>query len=110
MAECRIGKSLWRVAPFYNRTRLQNTARHLNLVPYSVYYPGHKVHIDQNEKLVMYGVTHAAAFDGYSSMIVGFVTMSVKIPFIIYDKLYRFVIQERFVSEKSVKVPNIMSL
>ena len=28
--------------------------------------------MDQNEKLVMFGCTHAGAVDGYSEMIVGF--------------------------------------
>ena len=32
---------------------------------------GYKLYIDQNEKLVMYGVTHVCIVDGYSGEIVG---------------------------------------
>ena len=49
-----------------------------NPIPYSSKYFGHKVHIDQNEKLVLFGVTHVCAVDGYSGMIVGFATFLVK--------------------------------
>lgn len=42
-------------------------ARNLNPVPYSAVYMGHKVHIDQNEKLVMFRVTHVLTVDGFSS-------------------------------------------
>ena len=34
--------------------------------------------MDENEKLVMYGVTHVCAKDGYSGKVVGFITMPVK--------------------------------
>ena len=46
-------------------------------------------HVDQNEKLVMYGVTHVAAVDGFSAMIVGFVRMPVNNNVEIYDNLYQ---------------------
>ena len=65
------------------------TARHTNPVPYYAEYFGHKLHIDQNEKLVMYGVTHICAVDGYSSKIVGFVTMPIKNNLEIYAHLYQ---------------------
>jgi Na+-translocating ferredoxin:NAD+ oxidoreductase RnfG subunit len=91
VSERKVGASLQRVAPVYHRMRQQNTASHTNPIPYSAGYPGHRLHIDQNEKLIVYGVTHVAAIDGYSGMIVGFVTMSVKNPIVLYDKLYRFI-------------------
>ena len=34
------------------------TARQINPFPYHASYFGHKLHVDQNEKLVMFGVTH----------------------------------------------------
>ena len=37
----------------------------------------------------MYGVTHVAAVDGWSGMIVGFVTMPIKNNLVIYSNLYR---------------------
>ena len=51
---------------------------------------GQKLHVDQNEKLVMYGAVHVCARDGYSGMIVGFCTMPVKNNITIYDNLYRY--------------------
>ena len=47
VSETRVGKSLCRV-----------TSAYLNPNPYHAEYFGHKLHIDQNEKLVMYGVVH----------------------------------------------------
>jgi len=38
----------------------------VNPVPYRANYFGEKLHFDQNEKLVTYGVTHVLAVDGYS--------------------------------------------
>lgn len=87
----RVGRSLKRVAPLH-RARRQNTVhRQINPVPYTAAYFGQKLHIDQNEKLVLYGVTHVCAVDGFSGKIVGFVSMAIKSNEIIYDKLYRYV-------------------
>ncbi|CAG2250686.1 unnamed protein product [Mytilus edulis] len=41
-------------------------SRNFNPVPYQADHFGHKIHLDQNEKLVMFGVTHVIAVDGYS--------------------------------------------
>ena len=57
---------------------------------YEAYYFGHKVHLDQNEKLAMFGVTHAIAVDGYSRRIVGHASMPVKNNLIIYEEVYRY--------------------
>ena len=78
LSEQRVGESLRRVNPGYSNARRANTARQMNPVPYRADYFGHKLHIDQNEKLVMYGVTHICGIDGFSSKIVGFVTMPIK--------------------------------
>lgn len=42
-----------------------------NPVPYEAEYFGHKLelHLDQNEKLAMHGVTHVCAIDGYSAKV-----------------------------------------
>ena len=45
--------------------------------------------MDQNEKLVMFGVTHICAIDGYSGRIVAFTTMPVKNNVEIYEEIYR---------------------
>lgn len=60
----------------------------INPVPYSAKYFGEKLHIDQNEKLVLFGVTHVCAVDGYSGMIVGFATMPIKNNKVIYQELF----------------------
>ena len=89
ISQQRVGESLSRVSPAYQDARRTSTARQTNPAPYYADYVGHKIHIDQNEKLVMYGVTHVAAVDGFSGMIVGFITMPVKNNVEIYSNLYR---------------------
>ena len=75
--EARIGRYLSRVAPVYQQKRRSDTVRLLNPVPYTAAYYGHKLHIDQNEKLAMFGVTHVCAIDGYSKYIPAYCTMSM---------------------------------
>ncbi|CAM4732694.1 unnamed protein product [Leuciscus chuanchicus] len=45
--------------------------------------------MDQNEKLVMFGVTHVLAVDGFSKKVVGHATMPVKNNLTIYEQVYR---------------------
>ena len=52
-----VGRALKRVNPQQHRERQTSITRHLNPVPYFAEYFGHKLHLDQNEKLVRYGVT-----------------------------------------------------
>ena len=63
--EKQVGHALAEVQPQYHYQRLTRTESETNPHPYFAEYFGHKVHIDQNEKLVMFGVTHIAAIDGY---------------------------------------------
>jgi len=91
VSEMRVGKSLGRVNLPYHQARQNATARQTNPVPYKAHYFGEKLHVDQNEKLVKFGVTHIAAIDGYSRMIVGFCTMSIKNTVEVYRRLYRSV-------------------
>ena len=89
VSQLRVGHSLKRVNPTHH-SRRQNTAhRAINPVPYTASHFGDKIHIDQNEKLVMYGVTHVCAVDGFSGKIIGFISMPMKSNAIIYEKLYR---------------------
>ena len=53
-------------------------------------YFGHKMHLDQNEKLVMYGCTTVLAIDGYSNMVLGATTMPVKNNVAIYKSVFRY--------------------
>ena len=48
-----------------------------------------KLHIDQNEKMAMYGVTHVVVIDGFSRKIVGMITIPVKTPVTIYHTLMK---------------------
>lgn len=89
VGEKKIGKSLSRVAPGNHQSRRTDTARATNPIPYRADYFGHKLHVDQNEKLVMYGVTHVVAIDGHSRYIVGGATMPIKNNGVIYERVYR---------------------
>lgn len=87
-AEIRVGTSLKRVSSSYHRRRQARMERQTNPIPYRAYYFGEKLHIDQNEKLVMFGLTHICAIDGFSGRIVWFTIMPVKNNILIYQHLY----------------------
>ena len=89
ISQNRVASSLSHNNSAYHNARATATARQTNPIPYYAEYAGHKLHIDQNEKLVMYGVTHIAAVDGYSGMIVGFISMPIKNNVDIYEHLYQ---------------------
>ena len=89
VCQLRVGQSLQRVNPAHHQRRMTRTHRLTNPVSYSAdYYFGEKLHIDQNEKLVMFGVTHVCGVDGYSGKIVTFTIMPNKNNVIIYEHLY----------------------
>lgn len=70
----RIGESLQRVAPMQYAQRyceatslfhqLPYRATYFNPLPYRATYFGEKLHLDQNQKCVMFGITHVVAVDG----------------------------------------------
>ena len=64
VGEQRVRSSMRRITPTYIEQRCQRTYHQLNPTPYYAEYCGHKMHIDQNEKLVRFGVTNVAASDG----------------------------------------------
>lgn len=88
--EQRLRRAMANVTPAYVQHRQQHTYHQLNPVPYYAEYFGHKLHMDQNEKLVRFGVTHVAASDGYSGKLLGIVSMPVKNNIVIFDELYRY--------------------
>lgn len=88
VGEMRVRAALSRVAPEEQRQRGRATRRMMNPVPYTAMRFGQKLHLDQNEKLIRYGVTHVLAIDGYSRKVVGFVIMPIKNPIAIYDQLF----------------------
>ncbi|XP_026114053.1 uncharacterized protein LOC113092604 [Carassius auratus] len=87
-AETRIGSVLRTMHQPYHEARRQG-ARNLNPIPYQADYMGQKVHMDQNEKLAMFGVTHVLAIDGYSKKIVAHSTMPIKNNLAIYEDVFR---------------------
>lgn len=89
VGEQRLRQSMIRVAPVYSQQRRNYSYHQLNPTPYYAEYHGHKLHCDQNEKLIHYGITHVAASDGYSGRILGIVTMPIKNSMLIYDDLFR---------------------
>ena len=91
ISQRRISTALQMAAPQYHQRCQTNTARLTNQISYKADYFGHKLHIDQNEKLVMYRVTHVTEIDGHSRFVLCGVTMPVKNNQIIYEKVYRYI-------------------
>ena len=88
IAEKRVGAALSMVSPQYIAQRRASRTRAINPIPYRGDYFGHELHIDQNEKLVMYGATHVAAIDGHSRFVVAGTTMPVKNNSTIYREMW----------------------
>ena len=78
VTEKRVRHTLSMVSPRYTTQRRTSTIRVVNPIPYIADYFGHKLYSDQNERLVMYGVTHVAAIHGHSLFVVAGTTMSIK--------------------------------
>lgn len=89
IGERATGAALRRTTPNYHLQRQRGTERLRNPTPYFAEYAGHKLHMDQNEKLSEFGLTHVIASDGYSGKIVGAHSMPVKNNMTIYDEVYR---------------------
>ena len=89
-----ISKLQQQVDPQAFNTRLRGV-KVLNPVPYRADCFGHKLHLDQNEKLVMYGVFQVACIDGYSSQIIKHVVLPEKNNVLIYDKLFKPILDEK---------------
>ena len=89
VSQKRAANALRSVVPHYHSRRQTDTARRVNSVPYRADYFGHKLHVDQNEKLEIYGVVHVVAIDGYSRYITFGATMPRKNNKVIYAEVYR---------------------
>ena len=66
VCQLKVGHSLQRIDPDNHRKRYELTYRLTNPIPYHSTYCGEKLHIDQNEKLVLFGVTHVCACSGWT--------------------------------------------
>ena len=76
--------------PRYTAQRRTSTTRAVNPIPYRADYFRHKLHIDHNERLVIYGVTHVVAIDGHSRFVVAGTTMPVKNNLTIYREISKY--------------------
>ena len=85
----RLRSSLPALAPQHHVMRQQDLIERTNPRLHTAHYFGHRLHIDQNEKLVMYGLTYVLARDGYSGKIVAGSVMNRKNNLIIYEDVYR---------------------
>ena len=90
ICEGKVAESLKRVDPISYECRRHSAIDRTNPVPYHASAFGHKLHFDQNEKLIMFGVTHVIAVDGYSEMIVSHLTIPIKNNRLIYENIYRY--------------------
>ena len=88
VSEYRLRGILPSIAPLSHSQRQNEGIERANPRVYVARYFGHKVHIDQNEKLAMFGITYVLARDGYSGKIVGSSIMAVKNNLIIYEEVY----------------------
>ena len=89
ISERKVGNALKKICPSTQAERCVQAGGSFNPKVYKADCFGHKLHVDQNEKLVMYGVTHVVAHDGYSGMITGYTTMTIKNNLTIYEKMFR---------------------
>ena len=88
----RVANALKTVAPNCHARLQTDTVRQTNTIPYRADYFGHKLHVDQNEKLEIYGVVHVVATAGHSRYIMCGAKMSTKNNKIIYAEVYRFIL------------------
>ena len=86
----RSGIALSRVAPHYHQRRKWSTARMKNPTSHRAICFSHPLHLDQNEKGEMYGVTNVAAIDGHSRFSVAGATMARKYNMKTYEDVYRY--------------------
>ena len=82
-----VGNALATACPRNHQQRRKGTFA----VPYRADCLGHKMHFDQNEKLVIYGVTHVIAIDGHFQFMTDAYKMPVKNNVVIYEEVFRYV-------------------
>lgn len=87
-SEERVRLALRVVDPPAAELRANRNSVMKNPKPYISRYFGDKLHIDQNEKLIAFGLCHVAAIDGYSNKIVAHKVFPAKNPVAIYEEFY----------------------
>ena len=78
ISERNVGNALNKICPSTQAERCMQAERSFNPKVYKADYFGLKLHVDQNKKLVIYGVTHVVVRDGYSGMITGYTLIEIK--------------------------------
>ena len=79
VSEGKVRKSLKKLDPASHQIRHETAGTPVNPKCYNASYFDDKVHLDQNEKLKTFGVTHVMAQDDFSRMIVAFLRFLLKI-------------------------------
>ena len=81
------------ISPRYHAMRTHDIVERTNPRVYIAHYFGHRLHVDQNEKMAMYGLVYVLARDGFSGKIVTGAVMNRKNNMIIYE-VYRSAVLE----------------
>ena len=89
ISERKVVNALKKICSSTQAERCMQAGRSFYLKVYKADYFGHKLRVDQNEKLEMYGVTHVVARDGYSGMIISYTTMAIKNNLTTYEKIFQ---------------------
>jgi len=88
VSERRVGNHLREVHPYYHNSRQRGMEKLINPSSYHAPYFGYNLHVDQNEKIEMYGVVYVAAIDGQSAFVVSCEVMPRKNNIKIYRDVY----------------------
>ena len=88
VSDCKLRKWMPYISQQGHNSRQSEAQERRNPSIYFARYFGHKLHYDQNEKLVHYGVTYVMARDGFSGKIIGGAVMSRKNNYLVYE-MYR---------------------
>ena len=89
ISERKVKTALNKMCPSTQAERCMQAGRSFNPEVYKADYFGHKLHVDQNGKFVMSGVTHRIASDRYSGVIAGYTTMEINNNLKIYEKMFQ---------------------
>ena len=89
VSQRRISRALRAVAPMEHEARARDLLIRTNPVLYFAPYFGFKAHLDQNELIGQdYGCTHVLMIDGCSRLIVGYTSIPINNPILIYEYVF----------------------
>ncbi len=89
VSERQLRALLPHISPQGHLGRTQASSERTNPTLYNARYFGHKLHVDQNEKLDHYGVTYVLARDGFFGKVVAGTVMPRKKNEIIFEQVFR---------------------